>query len=239
MAEVSGHTVKAFDADINNMRTLISQMGGLCESQIKASIEVLTRRDAARAMDIIAIDDRIDALEIECEKLAVQTIALRAPMAQDLREIIAVLKISSVLERVGDYAKNIAKRATVLSQNPHAQPVVIIPEMGTLVAKMLSDALDAFVARDVELAKNVVARDEVVDDYYAALFRSLLTFMMEDPAHITPSMHLLFVAKNLERIGDKATSIAEMVFFAATGEQILHRPKGDDVALAALSDRSS
>ena len=228
MAEPTGHTVKAFDADINNMRTLISQMGGLCESQIRASIEVLTRRDAAKAMEVIAIDERIDALEIECEKLAIQTIALRAPMAGDLREIIAVLKISSVLERVGDYAKNIAKRATVLSKNAHAQPVVIIPEMGTLVAKMLSDALDAFVARDA-----------VVDDYYAALFRSLLTFMMEDSAHITPSMHLLFVAKNLERIGDKATSIAEMVFFAATGEQILHRPKGDDVALAALSDRSS
>ncbi|MGL4541966.1 MAG: phosphate signaling complex protein PhoU [Polymorphobacter sp.] len=239
MAEPTGHTVKAFDADIDNMRSLISQMGGLCELQIQASIEVLTRRDAAKAMDVIAIDDRIDALEIECEKLAIQTIALRAPMAQDLREIIAVLKISSVLERVGDYAKNIAKRATVLSKNAHAQPVVIIPEMGTLVAKMLSDALDAFVARDVELAKNVVARDAVVDDYYAALFRSLLTYMMEDPSHITPSMHLLFVAKNLERIGDKATSIAEMVFFAATGEQILHRPKGDDVALAALSDRSS
>jgi phosphate transport system protein len=239
MAETAGHTVKAFDNDIHHMRSLISQMGGLCETQIAAAIDVLTRRDPQAAMEVVAIDDRIDALEIECEKLAITTIALRAPMAQDLREIIAVLKISAVLERVGDYAKNIAKRATVLSTVQHAQPIVIIPEMGKLVSKMLKDALDAFVDRDNDKAVEVINRDAVVDDYYAALFRSLLTFMMEEPSHITPSMHLLFVAKNLERIGDKATSIAEMVHFAVTGEQILHRPKGDDVALAALSDRSS
>jgi phosphate transport system protein len=239
MAESTGHTVKAFDNDIEHMRALITQMGGLCETQITASIDVLTRRDHVAALQVIAIDERIDALEVECEKLAITTIALRAPMAGDLREIIAVLKISAVLERVGDYAKNIAKRATALSKSEHAQPVVIIPEMGKMVASMLQDALDAFVARDNEKAIDVINRDAVVDDYYAALFRSLLTFMMEDPAHITPSMHLLFVAKNLERIGDKATSIAEMVHFAVTGDQILHRPKGDDVALAAIGDEKS
>ena len=170
----------------------------------------------------------IDALEADAEALAVRMIALRAPMADDLREIIAALKISSVLERIGDYAKNIAKRASVLAQSAQIEPIVIVPEMARVVTSMIKDVLDAYVDRDAALAAEVSARDQKVDDFYNSLFRSLLTFMMENPQHITPSTHLLFVAKNLERMGDHATNVAEMVYYAVTGERLGDRAKGDD-----------
>jgi phosphate transport system protein len=159
-------------------------------------------------------------------------IALRAPMAHDLREIISALKISSVLERIGDYAKNIAKRASTLTATAQIEPVVIIPQMARVVVEMIKDALDAYVDRDADKAVAVCQRDAVVDDFYNSLFRSLLTFMMENPHYITPSAHLLFIAKNLERIGDHATNVAEMVYFSATGDYIGSRPKTDDTAYA-------
>ncbi len=230
MADITAHTVKSFDDDIRQLRSLVSQMGGLCEAQISGAIDALIRRDADAAITIVATDVRIDALEAECERLAVQMIALRAPMADDLREIIAALKISSVLERIGDYAKNIAKRATALAQTAQIEPVVIVPEMARVVGQMVKEALDAFCDRDVELAVAVTQRDQTVDDFYNSLFRSLLTFMMENPQHITPSAHLLFIAKNLERIGDHATNIAEFVYFSATGEHLIERPKSDDTS---------
>ena len=160
-------------------------------------------------------------------------IALRAPLAGDLREIVAALKIAGVLERIGDYAKNIAKRASALAQAPPIEPVIIVPEMARAVIAMIKDVLDAFVDRDAALARAVTERDRRVDDFYNSLFRSLLTFMMENPQYITPSTHLLFVAKNLERIGDHATSVGEMVHFAVTGDHIVDRPKTDDTSTFA------
>ncbi len=232
MADQTAHTVKSFDDDINQLRSLVSQMGGLCEAQIGDAIDALMDRDPEGAMAVINTDARIDALEADAERLAVTMIALRAPMASDLREIISALKISAVLERIGDYAKNIAKRASTLTATAPIEPVVIIPQMSRVVVEMIRDALDAFVDRDAEKAVAVCQRDATVDDFYNSLFRSLLTFMMENPHHITPSAHLLFIAKNLERIGDHATNVAEMVYFSATGEHFAGRTKTDDTAYA-------
>ncbi|QXQ05367.1 phosphate signaling complex protein PhoU [Sphingosinicellaceae bacterium] len=226
------HTVKSYDNDIHQLRSLITQMGGLCEAQILAAVDALTRRDPDAALLVVATDARIDALETEAEALAIRIIALRAPMADDLREIVACLKISSVLERIGDYAKNIAKRASVLAQAAPIEPIVIVPEMARVVAQMVRDVLDAFVDRDADKALAVCQRDATVDNFYSSLFRSLLTYMMENPQAITPSAHLLFIAKNLERIGDHATNVAEMVYYSATGKQITERPRGDDTAFA-------
>lgn len=230
MNEVTRHTVKSFDEDIAQLRAIISQMGGLCEVQIDAAVDALVTRNADAAMQVVLNDKRIDQLETEAEALAVRIIALRAPLANDLREIVAALKIAGVLERIGDYAKNIAKRASALAQVPRIEPVVIVPEMARAVNAMIRDVLDAFVDRNAPLALAVCQRDHKVDDFYNSLFRSLLTFMMENPHYITPSTHLLFVAKNLERVGDHATAIGEMVFFAVTGEHLTDRPKSDDTS---------
>ena len=230
------HTFKSFDDDLGQLRTLIGEMGGLAEVQITAAIDALIRRDIEAAMRVVIDDKRIDAIEQEAERLAVTTIALRAPMADDLREVIAALKISNMLERIGDYAANIAKRSTVLAQSTPIQPVVIIPEMARAVAAMVKDALDAYADRDPELAAEVCEHDRNVDDLYASLFRSLLTYMMENPHHITPSAHLLFIAKNLERVGDQATNIAEVVYYNATGRHIADRPKGDDTPYARAEE---
>lgn len=232
MADQSAHTVKSFDDEINQLRSIVGQMGGLCEAQITAAIDALMARDPDAAIAVVQTDKRIDALEAEAERLAVTMIALRAPMASDLREIIAALKISSVLERIGDYAKNIAKRASTLTATAQIEPVVIIPQMARVVVSMIKDALDSFVDRDADKALAVVERDAQVDDFYNSLFRSLLTFMMENPHHITPSAHLLFIAKNLERIGDHATNVAEMVYFSVTGDYVAGRTKTDDTAYA-------
>ena len=232
MAELGAHTVKSFDDDLHKLRSLVTEMGGLCEVQITGAIAALMDRDPDAASTVINTDARIDALEAEAERLAVTMIALRAPMANDLREIISALKISAVLERIGDYAKNIAKRASTLTATAPIEPVVIIPQMARVVVEMIRDALDAFVDRDADKAVAVCQRDAAVDDFYNSLFRSLLTFMMENPHHITPSAHLLFIAKNLERIGDHATNVAEMVYFSATGEHFAGRTKTDDTAYA-------
>jgi phosphate transport system protein len=230
MTDTTAHTVKSFDEDIAQLRAIITRMGGLCEVQISAAVDALVSRNIEAALDVVADDQRIDALEAEAEALAVRIIALRAPLASDLREIVAALKIAGVLERMGDYAKNIAKRASALAQAPPIEPVVIVPEMARAVIGMLRDVLDAFVDRDADLARAICERDQQVDDFYNSLFRSLLTFMMENPHYITPSTHLLFVAKNLERIGDHATSVGEMVHFAVTGTHIVDRPKTDNTS---------
>lgn len=232
MASNQGHTVKSFDDDLDQLRALVSEMGGRAEAQIDASVDALTKRDTDGAAATVAGDRKIDELEAEIERLAVRIIALRAPMADDLREVLAALKISSDLERIADYAKNIAKRVPVLAQSGPLQPVTIVPEMGRIVSEMVRDVLDAFVQRDPMMAAAVCERDKAVDDFYNSLFRTLLTYMMENPHHITASAHLLFVAKNLERIGDHATNIAEVVHFGVTGLQIGERTKGDDSVYA-------
>ncbi|MEY4850777.1 MAG: phosphate signaling complex protein PhoU [Pseudomonadota bacterium] len=227
MAEFAAHTVKSFDEDIAQLRAVITRMGGLCESQIAESVDALMSRNAEAAQIIIENDNRLDALEAEAEALAVRIIALRAPLADDLREIVSALKIAGVLERIGDYAKNIAKRSAVIAQSQPVGPAVIIPEMARLVVEIIRDTLDAFVDRDPVKALALLQRDQQVDEYYNSLFRALLTFMMENPHYITPSTHLLFVAKNLERIGDHATSVAEMVYYSVTGQRPAERPKND------------
>ena len=232
MATTGGHTVKAFDEDLDSLRALISQMGGLAENAIRESMRCLRQRDCDGARTVVEDDAKLDALETEAENRVVQLIALRAPMADDLREAVAALKIAGVVERIGDYAKNIAKRVQVMEDATDIEPISLLPEMGKIAAEMVHNALNAFVERDPAKAKKVWERDSVVDDFYNSIFRALLTFMMENPQRITQSAHLLFVAKNLERIGDHATNVAEMVYFAATGERLAERPKGHDTTAA-------
>jgi phosphate transport system protein len=224
----TGHTLKAFDEDLDQLRASIAQMGGLAEAAISNAMRALVERDWERAQSVIAEDKRLDALEAEVERLAVQIIALRAPMADDLREVVAALKIAGVVERIGDYAKNIAKRVAGIEESPNLRPLSLLPEMARIASGMVHDVLDAFVARDAAKASEVCERDRAVDDFYNSIFRTLLTFMMEDPQNITAATHLLFVAKNLERIGDHATNVAEMVYFAATGTHLGERDRGED-----------
>ena len=224
----TAHTVKAFDDDLDQLRATISQMGGLAEAAIAESMRALVQRDTEAADRVVESDREIDRLEADIEKHAVQIIALRAPMADDLRDVIAALKIASVVERIGDYAKNIAKRVHVIEQTPDFEPLSLLPEMARIVGEMVHNVLDAFAARDAQKAIAVCERDRAMDDFYNSIFRTLLTFMMENPHNITPATHLLFVAKNLERIGDHATNVAEMVYFAATGQHIAERSRGED-----------
>jgi phosphate transport system protein len=220
MAKNTEHTVKAFDDDIGELRALVSEMGGLVEAAIGDAIHALNRHDLDTATRIIADDARIDELEAEIERLAVRLIALRAPLADDLREAVAAIKIATVLERIGDYAKNIAKRVPIFDRRGDIEPLSILPSMAQIVQEMIHNVLDAFAARDAAMAKTVIERDSAVDDFYDSLFRALLTYMMENSHNITQSTHLLFIAKNLERVGDHATNIAEMVYFAATGDYL-------------------
>jgi phosphate transport system protein len=228
MAMATGHILKSFDEDLAELRALVAQMGGLAEEAIDGAIAALANRDAEAAAVIVEGDRTLDRLEAELERQVVRLIALRAPLADDLREILAALKIAGVIERIGDYAKNIAKRVPLLLDSRGIEPISILPAMARATAEMVHDALDAFAARDTDAALKVCAQDRVVDDFYNSLFRALLTYMMENPHTISASTHLLFVAKNLERIGDHATNIAEMVHFAATGEQVAERGRGAD-----------
>ena len=220
------HTVKAFDNDIGELRGLISQMGGLAEDAIDKAMQALQRNDLALAEQVRLADKQIDMIEAEVERLAVRIIALRAPMAVDLREVVAALKIAGVVERIGDYAKNIAKRVPMIESEHRIEPISILPAMGRMASEMVHDVLDAFAARDPEEAVRVVECDNALDDFYDSIFRTLVTYMVENPRTIGQVAHLLFVAKNLERIGDHATNVAEMVYFAATGTQMVDRERG-------------
>lgn len=220
------HTVKAFDEDIGRLRGMIAQMGGLAELAIVESMEALKRHDLDAAERIVAGDQQIDLLEQEVERLAVQLIALRAPLADDLREVVAALKIASVVERIGDYAKNIARRVAAIEDHGDIEPLSVLPAMAEMACRMVHDVLDAFAARDAEAAVRVSESDRSVDDFYNSLFRALVTYMMENPASIGQVAHLLFIAKNLERVGDHATNVAEMVYYAATGVHMGERERG-------------
>ena len=223
MQQAREHTLKAFDQDLDRLRALISEMGGLAEHAIGEAMRCLVQRDVEGAELVIANDKKLDALEIETERRVVQLIALRAPMAGDLREAVAALKISGVVERIGDYAKNIARRVSQLESAGQLEPLSLLPEMARIATQMVHDVLDAFVNRDAEAAVRVAERDKALDDFYDSIFRTLLTFMREKPNNIGQSTQLLFVAKNLERVGDHATNIAEMVYYAATGQHMLER----------------
>ncbi len=214
---MSEHTVKAFDEDITRLRGLIAEMGGLAEVAIQGALDALVRGDQELAAKVVEGDTKIDALETEVDKLSVRIIALRAPMADDLREVIAALKIAGVVERIGDYSKNIAKRVGSIEGRDRFEPLTLLPAMGELASEMVHDVLTAYAARDPDLAREVIATDAKVDAFYNSIFRNLVSYMVENPATISSAAQLLFVARNLERIGDHATNVAEMVHFAATG----------------------
>ena len=216
-----GHTVKAFDDDITRLRGLVAELGGLAEAALReAMIALVGGRDDLAAM-VIARDKQIDALETEIDKLAIRIIALRAPMAGDLREVIAALKISDMLERIGDYAKNIARSSGRITDRKNIAALALLPGMGDAAAAMVHDVMTAHAARDPTLAADVVRRDDEVDAFYDSLLRQLVDLMRENPQPISASAELLFVARNIERIGDHATSIADMVHYAATGDYLL------------------
>ena len=232
MATGHEHTVKAFDEDIGRLRGLISQMGGLAEQAIADAMTALQRNDTELAAKVRRQDKAIDAIEAEVERLAVRIIALRAPLADDLREVVAALKIAAVIERIGDYAKNIAKRVPMIhggAGNERIEPLSVLPAMAELAAEMVHDVLDAFSARDAEKALAVCKRDTALDDFYDSIFRVLVTYMVENPKTISEVAHLLFVAKNLERVGDHATNVAEMVYFAATGRYLADREPMEEI----------
>lgn len=213
------HIASAFDRDLEDITALIMKMGGLVESAILNSANSLVDRDVELAVKVRAGDKAIDALEIQINEEAARLIALRAPVGGDLRTVLSVMKISHNLERCGDYCKNLAKRTTVLAEMP---PIGgssnAIRRMAREVERMLKDVLDAYIQRDTELAADVRARDTEIDQMYNALFREFLTHMMEDPRNITACMHLHFIAKNIERMGDHVTSIAEQVIYVVSGE---------------------
>jgi phosphate transport system protein len=233
---VSDHIVRAFAQELHRLSNLVTQMGGVAESQIAAAVKAVARRDVQLAAQVMQNDQRLDEYERSIDQEAVRLLALRQPMAQDLREIVSALKIASDLERIGDYAANISKRSLALAQAPAAKPVSGIPRMGRLVEEMVKEVLDSYIERDVEKALAAWERDEELDELYTSLFREVLTYMMEDPRNITSCTHILFMAKNLERIGDHATNIAETIHFLVVGEPVLKaRPKNDSSSYAVLS----
>ena len=226
------HTVKKYDDELDALSNTIVRMGGAVEAQLANAIQALVRRDTELAARTIEDDERVDELEDQIDHQGMRLLALRQPMAIDLRTATAALKISSDLERIGDYAANIAKRAIAMNQMSPVRPVyTVTPRMGDFAQAMIKDVLDAYIERDVDRAIAVWRADEELDAIYNSLFRELLTYMMEDPRHITPCTHLLFVAKNIERIGDHVTNIAEMINFLVNGTRTLgQRAKADTTA---------
>jgi len=225
MTPTGAHTSSAFDEDLRDLRELIAEMGERAEAAIHEAMHCLVERDTEAAATLVEADQEIDRLEAEAEDRVVQLIALRAPMADDLRDALAALKIAGVVERIADYAKNIARRVKRLPKTGSIEPLSLLPQMAKMASAMVHDVLVAFVERDAGKARRVCESDDELDDFYDSIFRTLLTFMMENPQNIGPSTTLLFVAKNLERIGDHATNIAEMVYFAATGDRLPDSPE--------------
>ncbi|BDG72970.1 phosphate signaling complex protein PhoU [Roseomonas fluvialis] len=229
------HIVRSYDEDLRKLRDLTARMGGLAERQVADATRALVRRDTALAAEVVSRDAQIDALEREVEAFCVRLLALRQPMAADLRVVIAAMKASNDIERIGDYARNAAKRAIVLASLPSIGSLNGFERMAQMVQENLKAAMDAFVNDDAEAAQRVWEADEPVDAIYNGIFRELLTFMMEDPRNITAATHMLFIAKNLERIGDHTTNIAERIFYAVRGDTLPdERPKADQSAFAVV-----
>ena len=233
------HIVKSFDQELGELDTKLSQMGGLVEAELHDSLIAFSKRDSRLAERVIATDVRVDQLFEDVEQTVVKMLALRQPMASDLRRIVASLRLSADLERIGDYAANVAKRTIALNQVQTVRAQGGIPALGRLVQHLLKDVLDALADNDADKALDVRARDEHVDELYNSVFRELLTYMMEDPRNITAATHILFIAKNLERIGDHATNIAETLYFVITGTQLRDaRPKSDVTSLTLVDHDS-
>ncbi|MDP6953242.1 MAG: phosphate signaling complex protein PhoU [Alphaproteobacteria bacterium] len=225
------HTVHAYDDELRQLTDTVLQMGGMVERQIADTVSAMLERDSERLNRVIETDDSIDELELDVDRQVTKMLALRQPMAVDLRSIIGALRVAGDLERMGDLAKNIAKRGIALSQAREIPSVWMIPNMAEKVRAMVGQVLDAYVDQDLKGAEQVWRNDQDVDEMYNGLFRELLTYMMEDARNITPCTHMLFAAKNLERIGDHATNIAEMINYRLTGDHRFgDRPKADDTA---------
>ena len=223
------HIVKSFEDELNALTAECARMGGLTEAQVGDAVTAVVKRNQELAASVVGRDDKLDEAEREIERRAIKLIALRQPMANDLRRTMAAMKVANNLERVGDLAKNIAKRTLVIIESEPLTPLTrSIDRMGKLVLTRLTSVLDAYTRSDLDRALAVWSQDDEVDEHYNSLFRELLTYMMGDPRTITACAHMLFVAKNLERIGDHATNIAEIVHYEITGEEMISaRPKTD------------
>ncbi len=235
------HIVKSYDEELTRLGNVIVEMGGLAESQLSSAIDAVAKRDSTLAASVVEADAQVDELQRELDNLAIRLLALRQPVAQDLREIFAATKIAADLERICDYAANVAKRSIALAQTPPIQPVHALPRMGTLALALVKDVIDAYVERNADKALEVWRRDEELDEMYSSLFREFLTYMMEDPRNIGACTHLLFMAKNIERIGDHATNIAEDLYYLVHGTPLTEvRPKGDKSSLEVVApDRTA
>ena len=235
MSDSPTHMIKSYEQELKRLRNLLTEMGGIVENQVALAAQAVVEKDADAAIRAVEEDPRADALEREAEQFVIRLLALRQPVANDLRQIVAALKMTGDLERIGDYAANIAKRSIVLAEFSLPYSLTGLAHMFRMVQENLKLVIDAIGDNDPDKAAQVWRSDDVVDEIYTALFRELVTYMMEDPRNITPCTHLLFIAKNLERIGDHATNIAETVHYAATGESLPgQRPKGNTSAYAVI-----
>jgi len=240
MQDLPEHIVKSFEQELKQLRNMLVEMGGLLESQLADATAAVTQGDGAAATAAMEQDPAVDALERDVEQFVIRLLALRQPLAGDLRQIVAALKIASDLERIGDYAANMAKRSVVLNQFSLPFKLGGLAHLARLVQENLKLTIDVVGDSDPDHAIQVWRADQAVDDIYTAIFRELITYMMEDPRNITPCTHLLFMAKNLERIGDHTTNIAETVHYAATGEALPEgRPKGETSAYTIVRPRET
>ncbi len=235
MNDDAEHIVKSYQQELIHLRDLVTQMGGMVEAQLALATDAVVEGDSGAASRAVEQDPAVDALERETEAFVIRLLALRQPAGSDLRQIVASLKITGDFERIGDYAANIAKRSIVLGQFKLPFSLSGLGQMARLAQENLKLVIDAIDQTDAEKAVHVWRADQAIDDIYNALFRELITYMMEDPRNITPCTHLLFIAKNMERIGDHATNVAEIAYYAITGEVLPEgRPKGDNSAYAVV-----
>lgn len=231
------HTNQTYDSELQQLRNIVVQMGRLAEDQLAQAVEALANRDPGHAEKVIEMDKKIDLLEVEADVLVIEVIARRSPVADDLRDIISALKITTMLERIGDFSKNIAKRVKVISQSKPIAISAAIPRIAREAQTMIREVLDAFIERDADKAMAVWQSDDKVDALYNSMFRELLTYMVESPNTITAGTHFLFIIKNIERVGDQTTNIAEVVYYAAKGEPLDgNRPKADITAPLAAKE---
>ncbi len=237
---VNDHIIKSYDDELNQLETALVQMGGLVEEQLTRALNALARRDSSLAEDVKASDARVDAANHDIDNRVVRLLALRQPMAVDLRFIVGAMRMSTELERMGDYATNLAKRTIALNQCDYVESVQVVLRMGKLVTRIIKDVLDAYTDRDAERAHKAWMLDAEVDEIYSSLFRDILNSMSVEPNNISSLTHLLFMAKNIERIGDHATNIAETVSFMVTGTPMLGiRPKNDTSSSAVVHPPAS
>src|SRR5438067_11674625 len=229
------HIIKSYDQERGRLNKMGVEMSGLAKSQLAAAIDAVVKHDSAQAARVVEGDAAVDQIERDLDNLAIRLLALRQPMARDLREIFVALKIASDLERICDYAATVAKRSIALSQAPPVQLVHALPRMAQFALLLVKDVIDAYVEHDADKAISVWTRDEELDEMYSSLFREFLTYMMEDPRNIGNYTHLLFMAKNIERIGDHSTNIAENLYFMVRGTPLTEaRPKGDKSSLQVV-----